>query len=80
MFKYGDFQKASRISLCEPSISINSIHKVKKTSAPVGAGIGYTTFLNYRWRMLVSTCSVATNFRLELVEPFASEVQLLFGL
>ena len=24
-FKYGDFQKASRISPCEPSISINSI-------------------------------------------------------
>ena len=27
-FKFGDFQKASRISLCEPSISINSIGSV----------------------------------------------------
>ena len=28
-FKYGDFQKASRISLREPSISINSIQLTK---------------------------------------------------
>ena len=32
-FKYGDFQKASRISLREPSISINSIHLIHLTYA-----------------------------------------------
>ena len=41
-FNYGDFQMASRISLREPSISINSIEKSKNYEN------------NREWRILIS--------------------------